>query len=237
MFSEDLNNTNMLQSYSPILPMDSLWNLTKLPSTSVTTFYPSMSTYLSFFFFWILSDFIAAVIFKLKEYSIPSKSGALSKKMHSTNHGVNHLLHHENVTTLPSCGSTVTGIHYCRSYFQCVRIPPKLPLGRYIQGLLFCLIIFNQRRSPWFGKNSNLLKQNLNIFSLYLFGLGGEVSGHTRGTWKFLSQGSIPSCSCDLCHSCGNTRALTHYSMQKLHLFTYKVLYFFIQGYEVGPDW
>ena len=32
----------------------------------------------------------------------------------------------------------------------------------------------------------------------------------TCGIWKFLGQGSNPSCSCNPCHSCGNSRFLTH---------------------------
>ena len=34
--------------------------------------------------------------------------------------------------------------------------------------------------------------------------------GYTHGVWKFPVQGSNPCLSCDLCHSCGNARSLTH---------------------------
>ena len=33
---------------------------------------------------------------------------------------------------------------------------------------------------------------------------------HAHGKWKFLSQRSNPSCSCNLRHSCENARSLTH---------------------------
>ena len=36
--------------------------------------------------------------------------------------------------------------------------------------------------------------------------------GCTRGTWKFLGQGSQLSWSCDLCHSHRNAGSLTHYT-------------------------
>ena len=32
----------------------------------------------------------------------------------------------------------------------------------------------------------------------------------THGIWKFPGQGSNPNCICHLCHSCGNTKSLTH---------------------------
>ena len=35
-------------------------------------------------------------------------------------------------------------------------------------------------------------------------------NGHTHGTWKFLGQGSNPSHSCHLHHSCGNAESLNH---------------------------
>ena len=34
--------------------------------------------------------------------------------------------------------------------------------------------------------------------------------GHTCNIWKFLGQGLNQSCSCNLCHSWGNVRSLTH---------------------------
>ena len=33
---------------------------------------------------------------------------------------------------------------------------------------------------------------------------------YAHGIWKFLSQGSNPSCSCNVHHSCSNTQSLTH---------------------------
>ena len=114
--------------------------------------------------------------------------------------------------TLPSCGSTVTGLHYCRPHFQCVRIPPKLPLGRYIQSLLFCLVIFNQRKSLWFGTNSNLLKQNLNIFSLlkYFICFGTSLVAQRlrirlpmQRAWVWTLVWKDPTC-------CGATKPVCH---------------------------
>ena len=40
------------------------------------------------------------------------------------------------------------------------------------------------------------------LFSLSLFGC-------THSIWKFLGEGSNPSCSCDLRHGCGNAGSLT----------------------------
>ena len=35
---------------------------------------------------------------------------------------------------------------------------------------------------------------------------------HTHSIWKFPGQGSNPSHSCNLCHSCDNNRSLTHFT-------------------------
>ena len=35
---------------------------------------------------------------------------------------------------------------------------------------------------------------------------------HICSIWEFPGQGSNPSCSCVLCHSCGNTRSLAHHA-------------------------
>ena len=39
---------------------------------------------------------------------------------------------------------------------------------------------------------------------IFCFGSYCFFSGYTQGTWKFPDQGSNPSHSCKLCHSCGN---------------------------------
>ena len=40
--------------------------------------------------------------------------------------------------------------------------------------------------------------------------------GHTLRIWKFLGQVSNPSCSYNLCHSCGRTRSLTQCSRPEI---------------------
>ena len=42
------------------------------------------------------------------------------------------------------------------------------------------------------------------------------VLGCTYSMWKFLGQGLNLCCSCNLCHSCANTRSLTHGATREL---------------------
>ena len=44
------------------------------------------------------------------------------------------------------------------------------------------------------------------FFKINLF----NFCGFTHGTWQFPDQGQNPSLNCDLHHSCGNARSLTH---------------------------
>ena len=50
-----------------------------------------------------------------------------------------------------------------------------------------------------------LLQLTDSFSAIFLFSLG-----HTRSVWKFPDQWWNLSCSCDLCHSCGNKGSLTH---------------------------
>ena len=46
------------------------------------------------------------------------------------------------------------------------------------------------------------------VYILYIY----IYFGHTHNIWKFPGQGWTLSCSCHLCHSCGNARSLTHFT-------------------------
>ena len=47
-------------------------------------------------------------------------------------------------------------------------------------------------------------------FMLVLFFFSSSFFSCTLSIWKFLGQGLNLSCSCDLCHRCGNAVSLTH---------------------------
>ena len=53
----------------------------------------------------------------------------------------------------------------------------------------------------------------------YLFSFFFSFFGHTSGIWMFLSQGSNPSHSCNLCHCYGNTGSLTHCTTSETPVF------------------
>ena len=55
------------------------------------------------------------------------------------------------------------------------------------------------------------------IFSFYLF----IYFGHTDGMRKFPGQGSNPCHSCNLSHSYGNARSLTHCAIREIPIFSF----------------
>ena len=70
--------------------------------------------------------------------------------------------------------------------------------------------------------NRNSFQKKLYYYSYYYYLL--LLFGHAQGMWKFPGQGSNPSRSCDLLHSCGNAPSLTHCTTKEVQGWILKAL-------------
>lgn len=61
-------------------------------------------------------------------------------------------------------------------------------------------------------RKKNSTEFSISFFFFFFFFLFLFLFWPHCGIWNFLTQGSNPTCRCNLCHSWGNTRSLTHCS-------------------------
>ena len=77
--------------------------------------------------------------------------------------------------------------------------PSSRAAGVWIERVLPASVFREPQRttaSPLPGRSRTSALENIRDIYIYFCGI-----------WKFLGQGFNPSCSCNLCHSCGNTRS------------------------------